>query len=99
MAKSKIIWSNRAKKRLYGILESQIGKNTDKACLNKLQKLLFTVVKLLSKYPGLGLKTTEDTTLGLIFDDYVIYYEIKDDKILIHTICDCKQDPDSKIIK
>jgi len=45
------------------------------------------------------LKTSEDTTRGLIIENYIVYYEITDDKIIIHTIWDSRQNPDNKIIK
>jgi plasmid stabilization system protein ParE len=99
MAKRKIVWSNRAKKRLYGILEFYIERNKSKSYSIKLYKLPNKEVKLLLKYPELGLKTTEPSVRGLIIDDYIIYYEVTDDKIIIHTIWDCHQEPDSKIIK
>jgi toxin YoeB len=99
MAKRKIVWSNRAKKRLYGILEFYIERNKSKSYSIKLHKLLNKEVKLLLKYPDLELKTTEDSIRGLIIDAYIIYYEVIEDKIIIHTIWDCRQDPDSKIIK
>ena len=99
MAKRKIVWSNRAKKRLYGIFEFYIERNKSKTYSTKLYRLIHKEVKILFKFLEIGLKTTEDTTRGLIVDDYIIYYEIIDDKIIIHTIWDSRQDPDSKIIK
>lgn len=99
MAKRKIVWSNRARKRLYGILDFYIERNKSKTYSNKLQKLISKEVKLLLKHPDLGLKTTENTTRGLIIENYIIYYEITEDKIMIHTIWDSRQNPDNKIIK
>jgi len=99
MAKRKIVWSNRAKKRLSGILEFYIERNKSKSYSIKLYKLLNKEVKLLLKYPDLGLKTSEESVRGLIIDTYIIYYEVTEDKIIIHTIWGCRQDPDSKIIK
>jgi toxin YoeB len=99
MAKRKIVWSNRAKKRLYGLLEFYAERNKSKSYSIKLYKLLNKEVKLLLKYPDLGLKTSEESVRGLIIDTYIIYYEVTEDKIIIHTIWDCRQDPDSKIIK
>jgi addiction module RelE/StbE family toxin len=99
MAKRKIVWSNRAKQRLYGILEFYIERNKSKTYSNKLQRLLNKEVKLLLKYPELGLKSTEESTRGLIVRDYIIYYEITEDKIIIHTIWDSRQDPNTMIIK
>jgi addiction module RelE/StbE family toxin len=99
MAKRKIVWSNRAKKRLYEILDFYIIRNKSKTYSNKLQKLINKEVRLLIKQPDLGLKTTEDTTRGLIIGDYIVYYEVSEDKIIIHTIWDSRQNPDNKIIK
>jgi plasmid stabilization system protein ParE len=99
MAKRKIVWSNRAKIRLYAILDFYIVRNKSKVYSIKLQKLISKEVNLLLKQPDLGLKTSEDTTRGLIIENYIVYYEISDDKIIIHTIWDSRQNPDDKIIK
>ena len=99
MAKRKIAQSNRAKIRLYAILDFYIVRNKSKVYSIKLQKLISKEVNLLLKQPDLGLKTSEDTTRGLIIENYIVYYEITDDKIIIHTIWDCRQNPDDKIIK
>ncbi len=99
MAKRKIVWSNRAKIRLFSILDFYIVRNNSKTYSIKLQKLISKEVNLLLKQPDLGLKTSEDTTRGLIIENYIVYYEITDDKIIIHTIWDSRQNPDNKIIK
>jgi plasmid stabilization system protein ParE len=99
MAKRKIVWSNRAKIRLYAILDFYIVRNKSKTYSIKLQKLISKEVNLLLKQPDLGLRTSEDTTRGLIIENYIVYYEITDDKIIIHTIWDSRQNPDNKIIK
>ncbi|MEI6049620.1 MAG: type II toxin-antitoxin system RelE/ParE family toxin [Bacteroidota bacterium] len=99
MAKRKIVWSNRAKIRLYTILDFYIVRNKSKVYSIKLQKLISKEVNLLLKQPDLGLKTSEDSTRGLIIENYIVYYEITDDKIIIHTIWDSRQNPDNKIIK
>jgi toxin YoeB len=61
MAKRKIVWSNRAIKRLYGILESYDQRNKSKTYTNKFYRLLQKEVKILIKFPEIGLKTTEDS--------------------------------------
>ena len=99
MDKRKIVWSNRAKIRLFAILDFYIVRNNSKTYSIKLQKLISKEVNLLLKQPDLGLKTSEDTTRGLIIENYIVYCEITDDKIIIHTIWDSRQNPDSKIIK
>lgn len=99
MAKRKIIWSTRAKGRLYAILEYYIDRNKSKSYSIKLYRLISKEVKLLQKYSDLGLKTTDDSIRGLIIENYIVYYEITEDTIVIHTIWDCSQDPAGKIIK
>ena len=99
MVKRKIVWSSRATKRLYEILEFYITRNKSKTYSNKLQRLINKEVNLLIKQPDIGLKTTEETTRGLIIENYIVYYEITIDKIIIHTIWDSRQDPDNKVIK
>jgi toxin YoeB len=99
MAKRKIVWSNRTKIRLYAILDFYIVRNNSKTYSIKLQNLISKEVNLLLKQPDLGLKTSEDTTRGLIIENYIVYYEIIDDKIIIHTIWASRQNPDNNIIK
>ena len=99
MAKRKIIWSNRAIKRLYGILESDFRRNKTTTYSEELYRRIRKEVKILLKFPEIGLKTDEETTRAFITGNYIIYYEITDDRIDIHTIWDYKQDPDPKVIK
>jgi len=99
MAKRKIVWSNRAKIRLYAILDFYIIRNKSKAYSIKLQKIISKEVNLLLKQPDLGMKTSDDSIRGLIIGNYIVYYEITDDKIIIHTLWDSRQNPDDKIIK
>ena len=99
MAKRKIVWSNRAIKRLYGILEFYDQRNKSKTFSKKLYQLLQKQVKVLIKFPEIGLKTTEETTRGLIVEDCIIYYQITDIKIIIHTVRDSNQNPGIKGIK
>ena len=61
MAKRKIVWSNRAKIRLFAILDFYIVRNNSKTYSIKLQKLISKEVNLLLKQSDLGLKTSEDT--------------------------------------
>lgn len=99
MTKRKIVWSNRAVKRLYGILEFHDQKNKSKTYSKKLYQLLQKQVKVLIKFPEIGLKTTEEATRGFIIEDYIIYYQITEDMIIIHTVWYFRQIPDSKITK
>jgi toxin YoeB len=99
MAKRKIVWSHRAKIRLFEILEFYSERNKSKTYSANLYNTLDKAVKLLLKHPELGIKTTEGTTRGLIVGVHVVYYEVTADKIIIHTIWDSRQDPDNRVIK
>jgi plasmid stabilization system protein ParE len=99
VAKRKIIWSARSRVRLYAILDFYIERNKSKSYSIKLYRLISKEVKLLQKYPELGLKTTDGSIRGLIIENYILYYEIAEDTIIIHTIWDNRQDPASKLIK
>jgi len=99
MAKRKIVWSNRAIKRLYGILEFYEQRKKSKTFSKKLYQLLQKQVKALIKFPEIGLRTTEETTRGLIVADCIIYYQITEIKIIIHTVWDSNQNPDGKSVK
>ena len=59
MVKRKIVWSNRAIKRLYGILEFYDQRNKSKTYSKKLYQLIHKQVKVLIKFPEIGLKTTD----------------------------------------
>ena len=99
MVKRKIIWSNRAKIRLFEILEYYLKRNKSKTYSIKLYRSINKEVKLLLKHPDLGLKTTEESVRGLIVGHYFIFYEVTADKIIIHTILDSRQNPDNLTIK
>lgn len=86
MAKSKIIWSGKAKKKLYAILESSIRREKSKTHAKYLYKLISQGVKLLSEHPEAGILTTELLIRCLYIESYLILYETSDKRIVIHTI-------------
>jgi plasmid stabilization system protein ParE len=99
MAQRKIIWSRRATIKLYSILEFYILRNKSKTYSTKLYTKINKEIKLLLKNPDLGIKTTEETTRGLIIEFYIIYYEVTSSEIIIHSIWDSRQNPENKTIK
>jgi len=99
MVKRKIIWSHRAKIKLYKILEFYIERNKSKSYSIKLYNKFNRELKLLLKHPDIGINTEIDTVRGLIVDEYILYYEVEKDNIIIHTVWDCRQNPEDLIIK
>ena len=99
MAQYKIIWSNRAKIKRYEILEFYIKRNKSKTYSIKLNRKFNKEIRLLIKQPNLGIKTVLKGVRGLIVDDFILFYEVIKDIIVIHSIWDCRQNPDDLKIK
>lgn len=99
MAERKIIWSHRARIKLYAILEFFAKRNKSKNYSGKLYSKFNKEIKLLAKYPNLGIKTEIESVRGLIINEYIIYYESQQDRIIILMIWDSRENPDSLVIK
>jgi plasmid stabilization system protein ParE len=99
MAKSKIIWSRGAKKKLYAILEFYIRRDKSKLYSVNLYRIISKEIKLLLKYPEIGEKTTEDPIRGYIINSMLICYEFSDNNIVIHTIFDNWKNPGDGFLK
>ena len=99
MAKVKIIWSHRAEIKLFKILEFYSERNKSRSYSKKLYERLNKELKILIKQPDIGLKTEIESIRGLIIGDYLLFYEFVNEVIIIHTLWDCRQNPDNLIIK
>lgn len=99
MAKQKIIWSNRAQIKLFIILEFFAERNKSKSYPIKLYQRFKKELNLLRKQPNLGIKTEIESVRGLIVDDYILFYECMEDKIVVLSIWDSRQNPDDLKIK
>ena len=99
MAQSKIVWSHRARIKLYSILEFYADRNKSKIYSAKLYTRFNKEIKLLAKHPNLGIKTEIESVRGLIVGEFIIYYEHQDNTIIIHTIWDSRQNPDNLTIR
>jgi hypothetical protein len=93
MAKRKIIWSHRANIKLFEILDFYANRNGNTTYSTKLYRRIVKELSLLDKYPQLGIKTDFELIRGLIVADFTLFYEITDKSIYIHTIWDCRQNP------
>jgi plasmid stabilization system protein ParE len=99
MAKRKIVWSHRARIKLYDILNFYNKRNQSNSYSNKLYKRLTKEIVLLKKHPDLGITTEIETVRGLIIGDYIIFYQVTETMIIVHNVWDCRQNPeDLKIL-
>jgi hypothetical protein len=99
MAKRKIIWSQIANVKFFQILEFYVIRNGNKTYSTKLYKKFKKELSQLKKYPEIGTLTNLDSIRGLIVDDYILFYEITDQFIIIHTVWDSRQNPNELLIK
>jgi len=99
MAKLKIVWSHRAKIKLFEILDYYTNRNKSSIYSIKLYKKFKKELFLLIKQPEIGLKTDFENVRGLIVGKFILFYEVTPEMIIVHTVWDCRQNPDNLIIK
>lgn len=99
MGKRKIIWSHRANIKLFQILEFYAERNQSKAYSVKLNKEIKKQLSYIQKQPEIGIKSEIESVRGLVFENFIIFYETEHNQIVIHAIWDSRQNPeDLKII-
>jgi plasmid stabilization system protein ParE len=99
MVKSQLVWSPRARIKLYDILKFYTDRNKSKKYSERLYRTINKELRLLVKHPDLGIKTEIDSVRGLIIGDYIVYYEATEGRIIIHTLWDSRQNQDELTIK
>lgn len=95
MGKRKITWSHRAKIKLFQILEIHSERNQSKSYSLNLNKEIKKHLSQIQKYHDIGIKSEIESVRGLVFENFIIFYEIESDQIIVHTIWDCRQNPES----
>ena len=99
MAERKIIWSHKARIKLYDILKYYADRNKSKSYSAKLHKKIYQKIQLLKNHPFLGIKTDSENIRAVIIENYILFYEIEPEKIIIHTIWDSRQNPENLHVK
>ncbi|MCK9206651.1 MAG: type II toxin-antitoxin system RelE/ParE family toxin [Salinivirgaceae bacterium] len=95
MAKSEIVWTRNLEIQLQLILDFFVQRNKSEDYSKKLYKKFKEELKTAAKKPEIGIKTKLDNIRGLIIEDYIIFYEILQDRILVLKVWDCRQNPDN----
>ena len=80
-------------------MEFYAKRNGSKTYSLKLFQRFNKELKILIKQPEMGIKTEIDSVRGLIIEDYILFYEVDNEKIIVHTLWDCRQNPDDLRIK
>ncbi len=99
MGKRKINWSHLAKIKLFEILDFYTHQNKSSAYSKKLYREFNQHLSLVFKNPEMGIKTDLDSVRGIIVKDFILFYELTPNQIIVHTVWDTRQNPeDLKII-
>lgn len=99
MAKRKIVWSHKANIKLFKILDYYSERNKSTTYSKKLYKKFKKELSILLKQPEIGINTDLESVRGLIIDEYILFYEVTSEFIIVHTVWDCNQNPDDLKIK
>ena len=80
-------------------MEFYAQRNKSKTYSIKLYQRFKKELSILIKQPEVGIKTEIESVRGLIVDDYLLFYEFDSERIIVHTLWDCRQNPDDLRIK
>jgi hypothetical protein len=80
-------------------MEFYAQRNKSKTYSVKLYQRFKKELTILIKQPEIGIKTEIESVLGLIVDDYILFYEFDSERIIVLTLWDCRQNPDDLRIK
>lgn len=94
-----IIWTLSAHDERIKILEYWVRRNKSKVFSKKLNKLIVTAIKEVSKNPSIGRKTDFANVRVKIVREYLIFYEVTPKAIYILSIWDGRRDSSTRLIK
>lgn len=94
-----IIWTVSAQTERREILEYWVKRNKSKIYSIKLNKLIITALREISKSPFTGRKTEIEDVRVKIVRDYLIFYEISPKKIFVLSIWDGRRDTSSRLLQ
>jgi toxin YoeB len=94
MAERRIVWTHSAKIQLYQILEFFNERNQSKVYSLKLYRKINSEINTLLQQSKIGKKTDIINVRGLLIENYYVFYELKEDCILILNVWDTRQDPE-----
>lgn len=98
MVKRLVVWTRISKIQLHQILEFFKNRNKSSFYSQKLYKNFVRELNKAARQPEIGVKTKLPQIRGLIIGDYILFYEILPDSILVLKVWDCRQDPDKQEI-
>ena len=94
-----IIWTDSAQIERREILMYWIQRNKSNVFSRKLNKLIVSAIKEISKNPTIGRKTNIEWVRVKIVRDYLLFYSISPKSIFILSIWDGRRDHSSRAFK
>ena len=94
MVKREVIWTRVSEIQLHEILEFFTQRNRSTQYSRKLYNKFKSELKTVAKNPDVGIKTKLNQIRGLIIEDYILFYEILEERIIVLKVWHCKQNPD-----
>lgn len=94
MVKREVAWTKNAEIQLREILDFYTLRNKSGQYSQKLYRKFKSELNIIAQIPEIGINTKLNRIKGLIVSDYILFYEILEDKILVLKVWDTKQDPD-----
>lgn len=98
MAKRNVVWTKTADIQFVGVLEYWVKRNKSNTYSIKLVRLVSEITKQIAEYPLIYKKTEFKDTRKASFDNFSIYYKVREKEILITAFWDSRQDP-QKLLK
>jgi plasmid stabilization system protein ParE len=99
MARRSITWTKTAIFEKKEILEYWINRNKSKTYSLKPNQLFIAELKTLSLNPEIGKKTKHENSRARIIRDYLLFYEILENELVVLSIWDSRRNPDKFKIK
>ncbi len=95
MARKQVRWTLKAINDKLAIYEYWNNRNKSTAYSKKLEKLLNHAANLLCQYPTLGTRTNYNDVRVKVIRDYKLFYKVTSGFIVILTIWDSRQNPET----
>jgi hypothetical protein len=94
MVRRKIIWTRKANIKLFEIMDFYKKRNGTSVYSIKLYNSFKKESHRLISQPFIGISTDIKEIRGLIVGNFILFYEVSEFYIIIHTVWDCSQNPD-----
>ncbi len=94
MAKREVVWTDSSQIQLHKILTYFTDRNRSNHYSKKLYKAFKNQLAKAAINPEIGIKTKVQNIRGLIIRDYILFYELSENKLMVLKVWDSRQNPD-----